>query len=70
MEEENCEKGDSNPHGSPRWILSPVRLPVPPFSHTKRNRGCGLRHTPDSISVPPQGGEWWAQKESNLQPTD
>ena len=22
-----------NPHGFPRWILSPVRLPIPPLSH-------------------------------------
>ena len=28
-----CERGDSNSHGLPRWILSPVRLPVPPLSH-------------------------------------
>ena len=28
-----CERGDSNPHGSPRWNLNPVRLPVPPRSH-------------------------------------
>ncbi len=27
-----CEKGDLNPHGLPRQILSLVRLPVPPFS--------------------------------------
>ena len=27
-----CEKGDSNPQGLPRQILSLVRLPVPPFS--------------------------------------
>ena len=28
-----CERGDSNPHGFPRQILSLVRLPVPPLSH-------------------------------------
>ena len=22
-----CERGDSNPHGSPHWILNPARLP-------------------------------------------
>src|SRR5258708_29648673 len=25
-----CGRGDSNPHDFHRWILSPVRLPVPP----------------------------------------
>jgi hypothetical protein len=29
-----CERGDSNPHGLPRQILSLVRLPIPPLSHT------------------------------------
>jgi hypothetical protein len=28
-----CERGESNPHGLPRQILSLVRLPVPPLSH-------------------------------------
>jgi hypothetical protein len=28
-----CERGDSNPHGFTRQILSLVRLPVPPLSH-------------------------------------
>ena len=27
-----CERQESNLHGLPRWILSPVRLPVPPLS--------------------------------------
>src|SRR5690606_29603159 len=27
-----CERGDSNSHGLPHWILSPARLPVPPLS--------------------------------------
>ena len=27
------EEGDLNPHGSPRWNLNPVRLPIPPPSH-------------------------------------
>ena len=27
-----CERGDSNPHGLPRWNLNPVRLPIPPLS--------------------------------------
>ena len=27
-----CERGDLNPYGLTRWILSPVRLPVPPLS--------------------------------------
>ncbi len=28
-----CERGDSNPHGFTRQILSLVRLPIPPLSH-------------------------------------
>ena len=28
-----CERGESNPHGFPRQILSLVRLPIPPLSH-------------------------------------
>jgi len=28
-----CERGDSNPHGLLRQILSLVRLPIPPLSH-------------------------------------
>ena len=31
-----CERGDSNPHGFTRQILSLVRLPIPPLSH------CGI----------------------------
>ena len=27
------ERGDLNPQGVSRWILSPVRLPIPPLSH-------------------------------------
>jgi len=27
-----CERGDSNPHGLTRQILSLVRLPIPPLS--------------------------------------
>ena len=26
-----CERGDSNPHGLPHWILSPARLPFRHF---------------------------------------
>ena len=33
-----CERGDSNPHGFPRQILSLVRLPIPPLSHAGSNR--------------------------------
>jgi hypothetical protein len=29
-----CERGDSNPHGFTRQILSLVRLPIPPLSQT------------------------------------
>ena len=33
IEEEGwCERGDSNPHGFTRQILSLVRLPIPPLS--------------------------------------
>src|SRR5208283_873408 len=28
-----CERGDLNPHGFPRQILSLVRLPISPLSH-------------------------------------
>jgi hypothetical protein len=31
-----CERGDSNPHGFPRQILSLVRLPIPPLSQGRR----------------------------------
>jgi hypothetical protein len=31
-----CERGDSNPHGFTRQILSLVRLPIPPLSHSLR----------------------------------
>src|SRR5690606_5805044 len=33
-----CERGDSNSHGLPHWILSPARLPIPPLS-PKRQPG-------------------------------
>src|SRR5207342_2608237 len=32
-QEKWCERGDSNPHGFTRQILSLVRLPIPPLSH-------------------------------------
>ena len=32
-----CERGDSNPHGFPRQILSLVRLPIPPLSQVSLN---------------------------------
>ena len=32
-----CERGDSNPHGFTRQILSLVRLPIPPLSHYRNN---------------------------------
>jgi integrase len=31
-----CERGDSNPHGFTRQILSLVRLPIPPLSHSQK----------------------------------
>ncbi len=30
-----CERGDLNPHGFTRQILSLVRLPIPPLSHNR-----------------------------------
>jgi hypothetical protein len=33
-----CERGDSNPHGFTRQILSLVRLPIPPLSHGHSQR--------------------------------
>jgi hypothetical protein len=36
-----CERGDSNPHGFPRQILSLVRLPISPLSHLITK---GLQH--------------------------
>jgi hypothetical protein len=32
-----CERGDSNPHGVTRQILSLVRLPIPPLSQVCTN---------------------------------
>ena len=32
-----CERGDSNSHGLPHWILSPARLPIPPLSRAGRS---------------------------------
>jgi len=34
-----CERGESNPHGFPRQILSLVRLPIPPLSLTQSQFG-------------------------------
>ena len=34
-----CERGDSNPHGFTRQILSLVRLPIPPLSHWAETAG-------------------------------
>ena len=42
-----CERGDSNPHGFTRQILSLVRLPIPPLSH-------GPRQFKYNRSVPPR----------------
>ena len=28
-----CKEGDLNPHGSLRWLLRPVRLPISPSLH-------------------------------------
>ncbi len=33
-----CERGDSNPHGFTRQILSLVRLPIPPLSRFATSR--------------------------------
>ena len=35
-----CERGDSNPHGFTRQILSLVRLPIPPLSHVHHENAC------------------------------
>ncbi len=40
-----CERGDSNPHGFTRQILSLVRLPIPPLSHTMIIQSGGARHS-------------------------
>jgi hypothetical protein len=43
-----CERGESNPHGLPRQILSLVRLPVPPLSHGLnicRDAACRVSHS-------------------------
>ncbi len=32
LNDPKCERGDLNPHTVKCWILSPVRLPVPPLS--------------------------------------
>src|SRR5277367_3579878 len=41
-----CERGDLNPHGFPRQILSLVRLPIPPLSHVSHR----LRWTPLNLN--------------------
>ena len=35
-----CERGDSNPHGFTRQILSLVRLPIPPLSQCLLSKTC------------------------------
>ena len=42
-----CERGDSNPHGFPHWILSPARLPIPPHSQAFHIKHLRQRHFPD-----------------------
>jgi hypothetical protein len=42
-----CERGDLNPHGLPRQILSLVRLPISPLSHFRIN---GLAFTVEAVS--------------------
>jgi hypothetical protein len=37
LREDWCERGDSNPHGFTRQILSLVRLPIPPLSQVGYN---------------------------------
>ena len=38
-----CERGDSNPHGFTRQILSLVRLPIPPLSRLEISYSiCGV----------------------------
>ena len=38
-----CERGDSNPHGFTRQILSLVRLPIPPLSQRLDSTSYELR---------------------------
>ena len=40
-----CERGDSNPHGLPRQILSLVRLPIPPLSRIESRDFIQLLHS-------------------------
>jgi hypothetical protein len=45
-----CERGDSNPHGFTRQILSLVRLPIPPLSqHPKPSLLCFASSRKDSL---------------------
>jgi hypothetical protein len=52
-----CERGDSNPHGLPRQILSLVRLPIPPLSRSESYTGRELRsRVPINFSHPKSRG--------------
>ena len=64
-----CERGDSNPHGLLRQILSLVRLPIPPLSRGVEGsnflrRLCPL-WTTELYRVPP-AGRWLATLHSSL----
>ena len=46
-----CERGDSNPHGLPRQILSLVRLPIPPLSLVEKKQLNYLPTSPETAGV-------------------
>ena len=45
-----CERGDSNPHGFTRQILSLVRLPIPPLSQRVPQKI--VSHLPLCLTLP------------------
>jgi hypothetical protein len=56
-----CERGDSNPHGFTRQILSLVRLPIPPLSRIYRNlliRQNMLLRLPSCLLCETHSDEW------------
>ena len=66
-----CERGDSNPHGLLRQILSLVRLPIPPLSRAVEEpmascHSCPL-WTTELYRVSSAGNRWFASLPSSLQ---
>ena len=45
-----CERGDSNPHGFPHWILSPARLPIPPLPQKEDGAIVGIAPSSDRLA--------------------